>query len=193
MDDIIKILIPIILIAITPSSSNAQTLPIRICNCTHPETKGIVNTAKPAYCQQGSTATNITEVHYVIHAEERGMHWKGYACSQWLAQKEVSIFFWGSHDTILRKSILKVTPEECWKTITYQQMCGNSLMQPDGKTYKFIHEPTGEGKWMTTQKYTIKNCFTQEIPLSKECESCNISSPFGFLTVNLKTTPTTTT
>ena len=42
--------------------------------------------------------------------------------------------------------------------------------------------PKGEGSWMRTVTYAIKNCVVQKISLKKDCLNCPITSPFGILT-----------
>ena len=91
-----------------------------------------------------------------------------------------------AHDTIYRKAVVAVTPEACWKTANLQHQCGNNKMEKDGTTYKYLHEATGEGKWLTTQRFTILNCFTQEITLYREEANGPILSPFGILTNETK-------
>ena len=57
-------------------------------------------------------------------------------------------------------------------------------MEKDGSTFKYLHEATGEGKWLTTQRYTLLNCFTQEITLYREETDGPIHSPFGIIANN---------
>ena len=102
-------------------------------------------------------------------------------CLQWLVQKEVTRFFFGGRDTIYRKNVVKVTPEECKRTITYPQQCDRQQMQLDKGTYKYIAQPVGDGVWLTSQRYTLLNCISQEITLRKDCYSCPIHSPLGIL------------
>ena len=152
---------------------------LTICNCTKPIVKGIIDLKKPPYCKLPPSTLAREQVKYSVITKTKIWRWTGYACAQWIAQKEVSTDFLFAHDTIFKKSVVKVTPEACWKTIEVQHQCGTNTMTKDGTTYKFLHEPTGSGTWMTTQKFSVLNCFTQEIQLYRETKFGPIFSPFG--------------
>lgn len=175
----IKILSILIIFAIFISPDNAHEM--TVCNCDHPIAKGIIDLSNPKYCDQHSPVTNVRTTHYVVLVTEERHSWTGYACNQWLHQKEISKFFFGSHDTIFSKTIRKVSPDECWRTVRYPFQCGTNPIFSDGNTFKFIQEPNGDGVWLTTQYYTSLNCFSQKITLTKDCENCPIKTPIGTL------------
>ena len=177
----------LLLLTARPTGQEDQLgLQLKVCNCTKPIIQGVIDLNKPAFC--ASHPRNITkeEVKYGIHVKQKNLSWRGYACAQWMAKKEISDNFLLAHDTIFKKSVVAVTPEACWKTTNLQHQCGTNKMEKDGTTYKYLHEATGEGKWLTTQRYTILICFTQEITLYKEEEDGPILSPFGTLTNDSK-------
>ncbi|KAI9551210.1 hypothetical protein GHT06_003611 [Daphnia sinensis] len=159
-----------------------QPLTINTCNCSQPIVKGTIDLEDPEYCSHPEPIEAPRKINYKLLTKNREpITWEGYACTQWLSTKEISTNFLLSHDTVFKKQILKVSAGECWATAQYPHTCVTSPMVKDGKTYKYLQEPEGEGYWMTTQAYTTKNCVTQIIQLSKECHECPVMSPFGIL------------
>lgn len=160
---------------------------IDTCNCSQPIIKGTIDLADPNYCTHPEPVQKIRRVAYKLHTKNKDpITWSGFTCTQWLSQKEISTNFLLAHDTIFRKTVSKVSQDECWATVRYPQLCNNNVMVKDGKTYRYIREPEGEGSWLTTQRYTEKNCVSQEIQLAKECHDCPVTSPFGILTNSSK-------
>ena len=163
----------------------AQPLTIDTCNCSQAVTKGTIDLEDPDYCSHPEPVETPKQVIYTLFTKDREpITWDGYACTQWLASKEISTNFLLSHDTVFKKQILQVSANECWATAQYPYTCVTNPMAKDGKTYRYLQEPEGEGYWMTTQAYTSKNCITQTILLSKECHDCPVMSPFGILANN---------
>ena len=162
--------------------SQLTALEIKTCNCERPVIKGLLDLTKPPYCAQQSPVEKVNKVLYAVYSKERSYTWTGYACNQWYHRKEITKFFWGSHDTIYEKTIRQVSPEECWRSVKYPGQCGNNPVHSDGTTFKYIEEPVGDGQWLTTQYYTTLNCISQKITLAKDCHSCAIRSPIGTLT-----------
>ncbi|KAI9560543.1 hypothetical protein GHT06_011484 [Daphnia sinensis] len=159
-----------------------QPLTINTCNCSQPIVKGTIDLEDPEYCSHPEPIEAPRKIYYKLLTKNREpITWEGYACTQWLSTKEISTNFLLSHDTVFKKQILKVSAGECWATAQYPHTCVTSPMVKDGKTYRYLQEPEGEGYWMTTQAYTTKNCVTQIIQLSKECHECPVMSPFGIL------------
>ena len=156
---------------------------IDTCNCTLPNFKGTIDLSDPDYCTHPAPVSPPTHVEYSIIARNKDpITWTGYACTQWLSQKQITTNFLLAHDTTFTKQVLKVSPEECWKSARYPQMCDTNPMTKDGNTLKCLQQPNGEGQWMTKQSFTAKNCVTQIITLKKECHNCRVTSPFGILT-----------
>ena len=164
---------------------HVQPLMIDTCNCSQPVIKGTIDLEDPDYCSHPEPVTTPKEVNYRLLTKNKDpITWEGYACTQWLASKEISTNFLLSHDTVFKKQILQVSAGDCWATAQYPYTCVTNPMIKDGKTYRYLQEPEGEGYWMTTQSYTSKNCVTQTIQLSKECHDCPVMSPFGILANN---------
>lgn len=72
--------------------------------------------------------------------------WKGYSYKQWLSQKEIQKFFWGSHDTVFHKAVVRIGPEECCKTAVYLRTCN---YQPHATRRQHLHTfpgTSGRGK-----------------------------------------------
>ena len=155
---------------------------IDTCNCTLPTFKGTIDLSDPDYCSHPEPVTPPTEVHYTMTSRNKDpITWTGYACTQWLSQKQITTNFLLAPDTTFTKQVLKVSPGECWKSAQYPEMCENTPMTRNGNTLKSLQEPNGEGQWMTTQSFTAKNCVTQIITLQKECHNCRVTSPFDIL------------
>ena len=164
--------------------STTNTIEISICNCSTPTYQGTIDLRDPLYCSDlGMPVIKHWPVSYeLITIRKDPISFKGYACSQWLSIKEISTNFLLSHDTIFKKEVLKVSSEECWKTINYPHMCDNAPMIKDNSPIlQHILNPEGEGVWMQTKIYRAKNCVTQEINLMKECHNCPVTSPYGII------------
>ena len=57
-------------------------------------------------------------------------------------------------------------------------------MIEDENQYVFTSEPTSEGVWMQKETFKTENCMLQKIILRKDCNACQVTSPFGPLKVN---------
>ena len=155
---------------------------IDTCNCSLPTLKGTIDLSDPDYCSHPESVTPPKHLQYtIISRNKEPITWTGYACTQWLSQKQITTNFLPAHDTTFTKQVLKVSPGECWKSAQYPEMCENNPMTKDGNTLNSLQEPVGEGQWMTTQSFTAKNCVTQIITLQKECHNCRVTSPFGII------------
>jgi hypothetical protein len=66
-----------------------------------------------------------------------------------------------------------------------QLECAGNKNAVSGKTYSYVHKPTGEGKWMSVKEYTVVNCLAQEIELRRNRVGGPILSPFGSHNVSL--------
>ena len=175
---------PALFFVITFISTRAPISAILIdtCNCTLPTFKGTIDLSDPDYCTHPGPVRNPVHVNYAIITKNKDpITWTGYACTQWLSQKEISTNFLLSHDTTYTKQVLKVSSTDCWKSAQYPQMCDTNPMTKDGETLKSLQEPDGKGQWMTTQTFVAKNCVTQAIKLAKECHDCPVTSPFGII------------
>ena len=109
---------------------------------------------------------------------------EGYSCMQWEKEKKVVGYFFGSYDTTFYTEPKDVTREECLKTVTQPCMCGNNRMSHDNGVYSFERTPNGDGRWMATEKYSVLNCVSMTMTMTKQCETCPIVSPFGTLTTD---------
>ncbi|EFX61153.1 hypothetical protein DAPPUDRAFT_122491 [Daphnia pulex] len=163
-------------------ASLSSTLTIDTCNCSQPIEKGIIDLEDPLYCSHPEPVSKPKKVQYKLWTKNKDpITWTGYACTQWLSQKEISTNFLLSHDTTFKKQVLKVSANDCWASAQYPEMCDTNPMTKDGNTLKYLLEPEGEGYWMTTQSYKAKSCITQIIKLAKQCHDCPVTSPFGIL------------
>ena len=156
---------------------------IDTCNCSQPIEKGTIDLSDPHYCTHPEPVKLTKEVSYKLHTRSKDpITWSGFSCDQWISQKTITTNSLFSHDTTFKKAALKVGAEECWATVRYPQTCDGNPMQKDGRTFRHLREPEGDGYWMTEQVYKTKNCVSQEIQLAKECHDCPVTSPFGILT-----------
>ena len=152
------------------------------CDCTNPINGGPVDFSLPPYCTDFGDVERPKEVSYKLYTKiKEPITFTDHSCSQWMAQKEISTNLLFAHDTVYRKTVLQVGKDECWTNSEYPFKCDTETMVKDGKVLKFIKEPEGEGSWMTTQRYTTKNCISQEIKLWKACPDCPVQSAFGIL------------
>ena len=164
------------------SATSVSTIFIDTCNCSQPIFKGTIDLSEPDYCSQPEPVLPQEKVLYkLITRNKDPITWLGYACTQWISQKEISTNFLYSHDTIYTKQMQKVSAEECWRSAQYPQTCENNPMLKDGNTLRCLSEPEGEAAWMLTKQYKVRNCITQIITLSKECHECRVTSPFGII------------
>lgn len=159
-----------LLVALTflVSLISVSAILIDTCNCSQPSFKGTIDLSDPDYCTQPSPVVQPIPVLYKIFTRNKDpITLTGFACTQWLSQKVISTNFLLAHDTTFTKQVLKVSAGDCWKSAQYPQMCDNTPMTKDGDTLKSLQEPDGYGQWMTTQKFTTKNCVTQIIKLKR--------------------------
>ncbi len=78
----------------------------------------------------------------------------------------------------------EVDASDCWGIIQ-KLKCGGNQVLANGKTYSFIQEPVGEGRWYATREYSVLNCLAQAITLRAESDQGPIQSPFGLHNVSI--------
>ena len=87
---------------------------IDTCNCTLPSFKGTIDLTDPDYCSHPEPVTPQQNVQYTITSRNQDpITWTGYACTQWLSQKQITTNFLLAHDTTFTKQVLKVSPGQC--------------------------------------------------------------------------------
>jgi len=90
----------IVLLSATPSSA----LTIDTCNCSQKIEKGTINLEDPLYCSHPEPVSKPKNIKYKVWTKnKKTITWTGYACTQWLCQKEISTNFLLAHDTIFKK------------------------------------------------------------------------------------------
>ncbi len=110
---------------------------------------------------------------------------EGLVCSQWIETKRITGSFWlGSCDTEYLHTTKEVSPTDCWG-MKLKLECAGNRNAVNGKTYSYVHEPTGDGKWMSIKEYSVVNCLAQEIELRRDRVGGPILSPFGSHNVSL--------
>ena len=157
-----------------------------------PVTRGLLDLNDPEYCFQNHVDREENEkvlskpISYRIATkEDTEFKIEGLVCSQWIETKRITGNFWlGSYDTENFHTTKEVSPEDCWK-MKLQLECAGNRNAVNGKTYSYIHKPTGDGKWMSVKEYTVVNCLAQEIELRRNRVGGPILSPFGSHNVSL--------
>ena len=178
------IVIQILLIITFLTFDTTNGIILDLCDCSNTENSGPIDFAPPPYCLDSRIVERPKEIEYKLYTKTKEpLTFTGYSCSQWLSLKEISTNLLFAHDTIFKKTVKQVSRDECWKTAIQPLTCDNQKMTKEGKTFKYVQEPEGEGQWMTTQRYMTRNCITQE-PLWKNCPECPVQSAFGTLTNN---------
>lgn len=154
---------------------------IKTCNCSRPMVRGTLDLSDPPYCKEIQKTTSLLVTYKIITKPKPPIVWTGYSCQQWLKEKQIETFFFGSHDTVFHTATRLVSEGDCWKMARYPNECGQNTLVKEGSTLSFMQDPDGGGYWLTVQKYTILNCLVSEISLRKDCPDCPIHSPFGVL------------
>lgn len=160
-----------------------------VCDCSRPQTKGLLDLDEPPYCKQNKTNLQLDAVdktYYKIMTKTRpDISWPAYSCSQWIETKTITGSFWiGSFDTVYSTTTKEVEPLECWKMVKTLQ-CGGNTMVHNGNTLAYTKKPVGDGYWYSVTRYSTLNCIAYEIKLRQE-GSEDIISPFGILHTNTK-------
>jgi len=75
-----------------------------------------------------------------------------------------------------------VSERECRASVEDPYLCGTNTMKPNDGLYVYDANPEGEGAYMQTSVYQVRNCASQRMEISKDCELCPICSPYGILT-----------
>lgn len=163
----------------------AWTLNITTCDCTQAEVMGLMDIQQPAYCDKKlKNLQPVVDKYEFYINEEPHATWKGHLCMAWLKERKVTGYFFGSYDTIDSMSIQTISEIECKKLVEVHDCDGNVMEETSPNLFSYKASPTGEGSWMSTVVYTIKNCIVQQISLKRDCLNCPITSPFGILTNN---------
>ena len=106
----------------------------------------MVDLSDPHYCTHPEPVKLTKEVSYKLHTRSKDpITWSGFSCDQWISQKTITTNSLFSHDTTFKKAALKVGAEECWATVRYPQTCDGNPMQKDGRTFRHLREPEGDG------------------------------------------------
>ena len=78
-----------VLILLTSYQTNQEeTLSLRVCNCTKPIIRGVIDLNKPAFCEAHPGQIKKEIVQYKVSTRRKSWTWKGFACAHWQAQKE---------------------------------------------------------------------------------------------------------
>ena len=158
------------------------------CDCNDISTKGILNYDELDICKKGSEIKNIKipVTYHLITKRKPSINFKGFMCEKWIKTLKITGSFWlGDFDTEHLQTTKRVEPQECWDMIRNLNCNGNKMIK-DEKTFSFLQQPYGEGKWYATKEYTVANCLAREIELTQENPNDNIESPFGKLTDDAK-------
>jgi hypothetical protein len=169
-----------------------KPIKITICDCMKPVTSGLLDLNDPEYSFQNQVDREENEkvlskpISYRIATkEETEFKIEGLVCSQWMETKRITGNFWlGSYDTEYLHTTKEVSSADCWK-MKLQFECAGNRNAVNGKTYSYIHKPTGDGKWMSVKEYSVVNCLAQEIELRRNRVGGPILSPFGSHNVSL--------
>ena len=157
-----------------------SSLNITVCDCKQAEVIGLMDVEQPFYCSKQNVSYPLLKNYRFFVKDEPHASWKGYACKAWIKQKHIEGFFFGGYDTTFSTSVEIVTDKECWRMVQAKDCAGHKMNGKDG-TYSYVSSPIGEGSWMRTVTYTVKNCIVQTITFKKNCVSCPITSPYGNL------------
>lgn len=153
-----------------------------LCNCDRAETVGLMDVDIPSYCNKPAQREMEKTSNYDFYiAEEPHGQWTGYACWAWIHEKTIDGYFFGSYDTKERTSAVAVTKDECWMMANFLDCAGNK-MKTDGEISYYKEFADGQGQWMQTKIYAVKQCEVRTITLSKDCPTCPVVSAFGPLT-----------
>ena len=163
----------------------AWTLNMTVCDCGQAEVIGLMDIQQPAYCDKKlNNLQPIVDKYEFYIKEEPHTTWKGHLCMSWIKERKITGFFFGSYDTIDSMSIQTISETECKEMVETHDCAGNVMEETSPNLFSYKASPMGEGSWMRTVTYSIKNCVVQLISLKKDCLNCPISSPFGILTNN---------
>ena len=181
------------LLALGRTFHAAAAINITVCNCEQAEVVGLMDIQQPAYCDKQliQKAPVIDKYEFFITEKPHAI-WKGHLCMAWIKERTIDGYFFGSYDTIDTIRVQPVSAEECTKMKLMHDCAGNVMEETKNKLFSFKASPTGEGYWMRTVKYSVKNCLVQEITLKKDCLDCPITSPYGVLTNKSETTSVVT-
>lgn len=172
----------VFVICLSSLLSSSQALLIKTCNCSNPILRGTLDVSDPPYCSKNQRVTHpINATYGVITKPKLANVWEGYSCTSWIKEKQISTFLLLSTDTVFKEAPRAVSEAECWGMVRQPNKCGPNQMIRDGTSWYFKRQPEGLGKWLTTQHYSVMNCFSQTIKLSQACPTCPIITPFGAL------------
>ena len=89
-----------------------------ICNCQKPTLKGIIDFTDPNYCSINNPEISSVNGSYQLLTKNT-IEWttKGFLCMQWIKEKKVTGYFFGSYDTVFRTVAKEVSETECRASI----------------------------------------------------------------------------
>ena len=164
-------------------------LNITICDCQQTEVVGLMDIKQPSYCNSEIKKKQpIVDRYNFYITEQPHTKWKGHLCMAWVKERKITGYFFGSYDTIDTMRILTLSAEECRKMMFTHECDGNAMKETKANTFAYTASPHGEGSWMRTVTYSVKNCVVQEVTLKRDCLNCPITAPSGILTNNTEAT-----
>ena len=161
-------------------STTVSAVNITVCDCSDPESIGLLDAELPDYCQPPVSDIPILKNYKFYIKEEPHAHWDGFICRSWVKTKNIEGFFFGGYDTVFTTSARPTNERECWEMVNYHSCLGNPMVE-EGDIVSFTAAPVGDGAWMQNKIYGVINCVAQRVTLRKDCLKCPITSPFGIL------------
>ena len=129
------------IIIFTLSFIPAKSVYKTVCDCSQPQTKGILDLEQPPHCKNNKSdpfpdehVVLDTTFYSVVTKARPEITWNAHSCSQWTETKTITGSFWiGSFDTVYTTSTKHVEPGECWNMIQNYK-CGGNTMIKSGST-----------------------------------------------------------
>ena len=178
-------MVPLVLMMLVGCANAIETT---ICDCTTNELKGILKTDKFNCDEINDGKTDMENVNYTVYTtKEQQQTFFAYTCSTWTTTRSVWTSFFGGTDTIIYKKMNNVTREDCWKLINYKS-CDYKPMIQKGNKWTSETQPQGGGSWLQSIDYHTLSCVVQEVEFQRDCQKCNLQTPFGEIPYELQTT-----
>lgn len=127
--------------------------------------------------------TNYEKVAYNISTNQpETISFPAYLCATWLKKFSIKKDWLNAPDRRPMVTIPLDTDESQCRNLLVRRKChDHEMTNTDSKTWQYIVDPEGDGKYWDTVEYQTTNCLLKLITLQKKCDdkSCTISTPFG--------------
>ena len=168
----------ILILILTSSLPDNLAFQRTVCDCSSPQTMGIINIPE----QRCDTQNEKPTYYPVQYTAQSKMHefqqLNAYICASWKNIKHTTMNIFGQVITVRDKIVMETSEEEC-RIIYKTKKCNHESMTPDANLWTYNVEPEEQYAWMRTLIYHTIGCSAEEIKIETQEGKSTVETPLG--------------